>query len=64
MCKIEIWQRRSLVETYIADDLYDILAWFKWYWYDESQNGECAVYVYKNGTELSFEEMWDWGFYR
>jgi hypothetical protein len=64
MCKIEIWQRRSIVEVYEADDIQNILAWFKWYWYDTSKKGDCAFYVYNNGIELTFEEMWGLGFYK
>ena len=62
MYKIEIWQHRSLSEVYEADDIQDILAWFKWYWYGEYDCGCCAFTVYKNGIELSFDELWELGF--
>ena len=64
MYKIEIWQRRSLVEVYESDDMQNILAWFKWYWAGASENGDCAIYVSKNGIEITFEELWDLGFYK
>lgn len=64
MYKIEIWQRRSLVEVYEQDDIQNILAWFKWYWFDVSEKGDCAIYVYKNGIEMTFEELYELGFYR
>ena len=60
--KIEIWQHRSLVEVYEADDIQNILAWFKWYWYGEYDCGGCAFSVYKNGIEFSFDELWELGF--
>ena len=64
MYKIEIWQRQSLVEVYEQDDIQNILAWFKWYWFDVSEKGDCAIYVYKNGIEMTFEELYELGFYR
>ena len=63
MYKIEIWQRRSIVEVYEADDIQNILAWFKWYWYGIHEEGGCSICVSKNGIEMSFEELWDLGFY-
>lgn len=63
MYKIEIWQHRSIVEVYEDDDIQNILAWFKWYWFAANEEGKCAIVVYKNGIELSFEELWEFGFY-
>ena len=64
MYKIEIWQRRSLAKVYEAEDILSILAWYKWYWHATHEAGGCAIYVSKNGIELTFEEMWELGFYR
>ena len=64
MYKIEIWQHRSLVEVYEADDIQNILAWFKWYWSGVHEEGGCAICVYKNGIELPFENLWELGFYK
>ena len=47
---------------YEADDIQNILAWFKWYWYGEYDCGGCAFTVYKNGIELEFDELWELGF--
>jgi hypothetical protein len=62
MYKIEIWQRQSLVEVYEQDDIQNILAWFKWYWYGEYDCGGCTFVVYKNGIEMTFDELWELGF--
>lgn len=63
MYKIEIWQRGSLSDVYEADDIQDILAWFKWGWYITYDNGDCSFGVYKNGIRLSFDELNKLGFY-
>ena len=31
MYKIEIWKYKNLEEVYEAEDIQDILAWYKWY---------------------------------
>lgn len=64
MYKIEIWQNQNISEVYEADDIQDILAWYKWYWYESWDKGVCAFYVYKNGfEELEFNELYELGFY-
>ena len=63
MYRIEIWQYRSLSEVYLADDIQDILAWYKFYWYDACDNGHASFNVYKNGVELSYDELDNLGFY-
>lgn len=62
MYKIEIWQYQSLVEVYEADDIQNIIAWYKWYWADTYEECKCVICVYKNGIELSYAELWNLGF--
>ena len=63
MYKIEIWQYRSLSEVYLAEDIQDILAWYKFYWYGICDEGHGSFNVYKNGIELDDEELDKFGFY-
>lgn len=63
MYKIEIWQWGNLSEAYEAEDIQDILAWFKWYWYDTYDSGNCSFIVFKNGIELDFDKLDETGFY-
>lgn len=64
MYRIEIWQSRNLLEVYESEDIQNILAWYKWNWYDAYERSLCAFYVYKNGyEELEFDELYELGFY-
>ena len=73
MYKIEIWQRvgkdfrtkytYKLIEVYEADDIQDILAWYKFYWYDVRDEGFGSIDVYKNGIPFEVHELWELGFY-
>lgn len=63
MYRIEIWQWGNLSEVYEEEDVQDVLAWYKWYWYDAYEHSLCSFSVYKNGMELSFEELDELGFY-
>lgn len=64
MYKIEIWVYRNLEEVYEAEDIQDILAWFKWYWSGTYEDGGCAFSVYKDGVLYPFEKLWELGFYK
>lgn len=64
MYKIEIWKYQNLEEVYEAEDIQDILAWYKWYWHNAYEMGNCAFSVYKNGVECPTEELWELGFYK
>lgn len=61
--KIEIWQYHSIVETYETDSLQDALNWYRSNWDWCYNNGGCAVEVYREGIELSWDECNELGFY-
>lgn len=61
--KIEIWQWRSIVDTYNSDDINEILYWYKCRWQDCYYYGNCAFYVYDYDRELSFDERYKLGFF-
>lgn len=63
MYRIDIWQNNNLSEVYEAEDIQDILAWYKWYWYDAYERNLCAFFVYKNGIEIEFNELYELGFF-
>jgi len=61
--RIEIRQYLSLVEVCEADDIQEILAWYRWNWYSAYENGLCVFHVYRYGIELTFDELHEFGFY-
>lgn len=61
--KIEIWQWRSIIETYESDDITDVLDWYRNNWRGCYECGNCSFTVYEYGRELSFEEEFELGFY-
>ena len=64
MYRIVIWQNQSISEVYENEDIQNILAWFKMYWYKHWDKGTCAFFVYRNGfEELEFDELYKLGFY-
>ena len=63
MYKIEIWQWGNMSEVYEAEDIQDILAWFRWEWYGAYDSGRCSFNVRKDGVELDFDELYELGFY-
>ena len=63
MYKIEIWKYGDLSEVYVADDIAEILLWYKWNWRDCYEYGLCSFSVYRNGIELEFDELNKLGFY-
>lgn len=63
MYRIEIWKQKELLEVFEAEDIQEILAWYKWYWYDAYSRSLYMFYVYKDGIEFQFEELEKLGFY-
>lgn len=63
MYKIEIWQWGNMSDVYEADDIQDVLAWFRYSWYAAYDNGNCSFGVYKNGIKIDFDELYELRFY-
>ena len=63
MYKIEIWQYGTITETYESNNVEEVLDWYKWSWRNCYDCGGCAFGVYKDGEELSFDEVYALGFY-
>lgn len=61
--KIEIWRYRSIVETYESEEITEILEWYKSKWHCVYEMCECTFYIYENGKEMKFEEVYKYGFY-
>lgn len=61
--KIEIMQWHSITETHESDDIRDIVEWFHDNWHLDYDRGYCAINVYEDGRELSWDEEYDLGFY-
>ena len=61
--KIEIWQHGHITETYESEEISDILIWYKskWWWIYEMDG--CSFTIYKDDTELEFEEEAKLGFF-
>nr|DAW32521.1 MAG TPA: hypothetical protein [Caudoviricetes sp.] len=63
MYKIEIWRFHVIHETYTSNNIKDILKWYRNNWQIAYENGNCSFEVYKNGKELSFDELNEKGFF-
>lgn len=61
--KIDIWQYHSVVDNYESDDIESILKYFRSRWYYIYDYGMCSFTVYEGERELSFDELYDLGFY-
>ena len=62
--RIEIWQWHIMVDVYYNDDIGSILEWYRdEMWKSCYDRGCCTFYVYENGEELTFEELYELGFY-
>ena len=61
--KIEIWQYHGIVETYESNDIKDILKWYKNNWKYTYECGDCSFSICDNNKELSFDEVYELGFY-
>ena len=57
--KAEIWHYRSIIDTCESDNIDDIREWFKFEWYASYDNGMCSLEVYRNGEEMSWDEMFE-----
>jgi hypothetical protein len=62
--RIEIRHHLSLVEVCEADDIQEILAWYRFNWYSTCDSGLCVFHVYRYGIELTLDELCDLGFYK
>jgi hypothetical protein len=63
MYKIEIWQHHTITEKYESDNIEEVLHWYKEKWWWIYEIGDCAFYLYKDGSELSFTEEVELGFH-
>lgn len=63
MYKIEIWRFHVIHETYKSNNIKDILKWYRNNWKISYEYGNCYFEVYKNGKELSFDELEEIGFF-
>ena len=64
MYKVEIWQYRIIKETKKSQYLEDLIDWYIEEWKHYYDCGHCMFYVYKDGCKLSFNEIYDLGFYQ
>ena len=58
MYRAEIWRYHGIIDTCESDNAEDIIEWFKSEWYASYDNGMCSLSVYKDGEELSWDEMY------
>ena len=61
--KIEIWRHHAIVDSFQNDDVQEVLKWYRREWQGCYDNGGCTFYLFKNGSELSFEEEYSLGFF-
>lgn len=60
--KVEIWQYGSITETFISNNIEEVLKWFNRHWRNCYNDGGCAIEVYQNDKRLSFHERYNLGF--
>lgn len=63
MYKIEIWRFHCVEETYTSNNIKDVLKWYRDNWQISYEYGGCSFEVYKNGKQLSFDELNEIGFF-
>ena len=61
--KIEIWQYHHITETFESEDVSEVLNWYKTDWLWIYEMGGCSFTIYKDDTELTFEEENKLGFH-
>ena len=61
--KIDVWQWGSIRESYECDDIKEAVDWYKENWSGAYDNGLCAVEIYEDGENYSFDEAFELGFY-
>ena len=59
--KVEIWQYGSITETFISNNIEEVLKWFNRHWRNCYNDGGCAIEVYQNDKRLSFHERCNLG---
>lgn len=62
--RIEIWQYHHISETHESNDIREIMNWYIEKWKHALDGGNCTFYVYEDGKRLSFDELYDLGFYK
>lgn len=63
MYKIEIWRFHVIHKTYTSNNIKDVLKWYRENWQISYEYGACSFEVYKNGKQLSFDELNEIGFF-
>lgn len=61
--KIEIWRYHGIVDEFSSDDILSVRDWWFDGWQHAYDTGECSFYVYENNRKMSFDELYDPGFY-
>ena len=59
--KLEVWVNGNPSAIYRDNDIENLVKIFKEDW-DEYEDGRCEIYLYKDGCELSDEEIFELGF--
>lgn len=57
--KAEIWRYHGIIDTCESDNIDDIREWFKFEWYASYDNGMCSLTIYRDGEEMSWDEMFE-----
>ena len=61
--KIEIWHYCSLADFFESDDIKEVVKWYRSEWKTCYDDGNCCFEVYEYGRQLSFDEVWELGFF-
>ena len=64
MYRLEVYRyTHELEEVYKANDIEEILFWFRDVWAICVEKGTCYFYLYKDGNKLEFTKTKELGFY-
>ena len=62
--RIEIWQYHNISDIYENNDIREIKSWYERKWKPSLCGGNCTFYVYEHGRRISFDVLYDLGFYK
>lgn len=62
MYKIDIWALGRVIDTFVGDDINDVLEWYNRKWKHVYDVGLCWTDAHENGIEMSFETKESLGF--
>lgn len=61
--RIEIWIYHNLHTQFESNNIKKILKWYKQKWQVSYDFGNCTFYLFEDDKRLSFDDVYELGFY-